>query len=256
MRGLMRAEVIKLSKRGVLPVTAIVMIVLTGLSAVILLVLPDVAPDAIEGLQKLSRADASVLGVQTVTGQTWFPLILAVVMFGSEVTRTAFAAALTRESRRGLHVAARLVVFTAAAVLVAIVAIVLWEIIAAFLTEGPVAFGALGWLGVAWKLVLVQLTWVSLGLAAISLLRSTGIAIGVVIAYSFVDGLLALWEPYGEIALTPATAALFGDVAAEVTAGIGGGGTTMGFGQALVVVLVWVAAGIGLAWVGVRYREA
>ena len=116
---------------------------------------------------------------------------------------------------------------------------------------------ALGWLGVAWKLVLVQLTWVSLGLAAIALLRSTGIAIGVVVAYSFVDGILALWEPYGEIALTPATATLFGDVAAEVTAGLGGRGTTgTSFTQALIVVLVWVVLGIGLAWVGVRYREA
>lgn len=257
MKGLLRAEWIKITKRGVLPVTTAVLLLLSGLSAVILLVVPDVAPDAIEGLPRLSRSDASILGVQTITGQSWFPLILAVVMFGSEVTRSAWAAALTRESRRSLHVAARLVVLTLAAWVAGMVAIGLWEVLAAAFTDGPAAFDAVGWFGVIWKLLLVQATWVALGLGAIALLRSTGVAIGVVIAFSFVDSILSLWGPYNTIALTPASAALFGEVTADVSGGFGVGVTELvGFTHALAVVVGWIVVGVALAWVGVRYREA
>jgi hypothetical protein len=255
--SLLKAEWIKLTKRWVFPVMTVILLVLTGMSAVVLLVLPEVAPDAIEGLPILTRRDASILGVQTVIGQTWFPLILAVVMLGSEVTSTAWAAALTRESRRVRHIAVRLGVLAVASWVAAVVAIALWEVLASIYTEGAGPFDAVGWFGVAWKVLLVQTTWVALGLGAIALLRSTGVAIGIVVAYSFLEGLLALWRPYGEVALSSASNALIGQVFADVSGGFGvGASDAMAFGQAVVVVIGWTALGAALTWLGLARREA
>ena len=254
---LLKAEWIKLTKRWVFPVMMLILLVLTGMSAVVLLVLPEVAPDAIEGLPSLTRRDASILGVQTVIGQTWFPLILAVVMLGSEVTSTAWAAALTREARRVRHIAVRLGTLAVASWVASVIAIVLWEVLASIYTEGAAPFDALGWLGVAWKVLLVQTTWVALGLGAIALLRSTGVAIGIVVAYSFLEGLLTLWRPYGEIALSSASNALIGQVLADVSGGFGvGAADAMAFGQAIAVVLGWTLLGSGLTWLGLARREA
>lgn len=256
MSGLLRAEWLKLSRRWVLPAMILVLGGLVGLSAVILLILPDVAPEAIEGLPILDRADASLLGIQTVLGQTWFPLILAVIMLGTEFTSSAWAAALTRDARRFAHLLAKVIVFSLAAWLVALLAIACWEIMAAIFTEGDPVFEASDWFGVIWKALIVQVTWIALGLGAISLTRSTGVAIAIVVAYSFTEGLLALWAPYGEVSLTTATAAIFGELTAEVSSGFGvSGSDPMTFGQALLVVIGWGVLGLGLAWTGVRTRE-
>ena len=257
MRGLLRAEWIKLSRRWVFRVMSLILLVVTAMTAVIILVVPKVSPGAIEGLTELSRRDATVVGIQTVLGQTWFPLILAVVMLGSEVRSTAWASALTRESRRGLHVAARLITLTAAAWAAALVAIVGWEIVAATYTEGDRAFGISGWVGIVWKTAIVQVTWVALGLGAIALLRSTGVAIGAVVAYSFLEGLLALWKPYGEIALSSASNSLVGQVVADVSGGFGvSGADPMAFAQAVTVVGAWAVLGGAIAWAGLALREA
>lgn len=257
MIGLLRAEWIKLSKRWVFPVMFLVLMLLTGLSALILLIVPEVSPGAIEGLPDLDRSDATILGIQTVLGQTWFPLILAVVMLGSEVTSTAWASSLTRESRRLNHVVARLLAFSLASFVAALVAIGVWEAIAASYTEGASPFSGSDWFGVLAKAFLVQATWVALGLGAISLLRSTGVAIGVVIAYSFVEGLATLWQPFGNVALSSASNSLFGTVVADVSGGIGFGATNaLTFTHALVVVFGWAILGGGLAWLGLYQRDA
>ena len=257
MIGLLRAEWIKISKRWVFRVMALILLVLTGMSAVILLVVPRVSPGAIEGLTELSRSDATIVGVQAVLGQTWFPLILAVVMFGSELTSTAWASALTREARRGLHMASRFAMLTLASWVAALVAIAGWELLAEIYTDGAAAFGAIDWLGVVWKTLVVQATWVGLGLAAISLVRSTGVAIGIALAYSFLEGLLTLWRPYAEAALSTASSSLIGETAADVSGGFGvGGADPMAFGQAIVVVVAWAVAGALLTWIGLTYREA
>ncbi len=257
MTGMLRAEWIKLRRRWVFRVLVLVLVALTGISAGLLLIVPEVAPDAIEGLPHLSRGDATIVGVQTVLGQTWFPLILAVVMLGSEVTTTAWASALTRESRRPRHLAARLIVLSGAAWAAALVAIAGWEILAAAYTEGAASFGVGDWAGVALKAAMVQTTWVALGLGAVALLRSTGVAIGVVVAYSFVEGLLALWRPFGEIALSGASSSLIGQTVADVSGGFGAtSADPMSFLQAIVVVAIWALLGWMMAMVGLTYREA
>lgn len=257
MIGLLRAEWIKLSKRWVFPVMFVILMILTGLSALILLIVPDVSPGAIEGLPDLSNSDATIVGIQTVLGQTWFPLILAVVMLGSEVTSTAWASALTRESRRLHHVIARLTAYTLAAYVAALVAIGMWQLIANSYTEGPSPFSGSDWVSVLAKTLLVQATWVALGLGAISLLRSTGVAIGIVIAYSFVEGLATLWQPFGNVALSSASNSLFGTVMADISGGIGvSGADPLTFTHALIVVFAWAVLGGGLAWLGLYRRDA
>ena len=257
MTGLLKAEWLKLSRRWVFRIMTVVLLVVTAMSAVILLVVPEVAPDAIEGLPQLARGDATIVGVQTVLGQTWFPLILAVVMFGAEVTGTAWAAALTREARRLRHVVARLVVLSAAAWVAALVAIAGWELLAASYTTGPAAYGAGDWLALVWKAALVQATWVALGLGAVALVRSTGVAIGIAVAYSFTEGLLALWRPFGEIALSSASNSLIGQTVADVSGGFGvSGADPMVFAQAVAVVIAWALVGLALTWAGVNRREA
>ncbi len=257
MSGLLRAEWIKLRRRWVYRVLVLVLLALTGISAGLLLVVPEVAPDAIEGLPRLSRGDATIVGVQTVLGQTWFPLILAVVMLGSEVTSTSWASALAREPRRLRHLTARLIVLSAAAWAAALAAIAGWEVLAAAYTDGPASFGVSDWVGVALKTAIVQGTWVALGLGAVALLRSTGVAIGVAVAYSFVEGLLALWRPYGEIALSGASSSLIGQTVADVSGGFGvTSADPMSFFQAVLVVAVWAVLGWAMAMIGLIYREA
>ena len=257
MIGLMHAEWIKLSKRWVVPVMTVILLVLTGLSALLLVVIPNVSPGALEGIPALSRSDASIIGVQTVLGQTWFPLILAVVMLGSEVTSTAWASALTRESRRWMHVVARIVMFSLAAYVATLLSMAIWEGLAAAYTEGAAPFSGSDWVSVLAKALLIVTTWVALGLGAISVIRSTGVAIGAVLAYSFLEGLLTLWRPYSKIALSSATNSLFGEVVADISGGIGVSGTEqLSFGHAIAVVIGWAVFGTWLAWFGLARRDA
>ncbi|NNF63548.1 MAG: hypothetical protein HKN07_04745, partial [Acidimicrobiia bacterium] len=160
MMHLVRSETIKLTKRRVFPVMTIVLVALCGLTGVIFLVLPEFVPDGIEGIPVLDRRDAVILGIQTVLGQTWFPMILAVIMLGSEVTKNTWSASLTREARRGWHVGAKLGVMTVATWVAVAVIIGVWVGFAYLLTEGSVGFSAIDWFGVAWKPLLVQLMWV------------------------------------------------------------------------------------------------
>jgi small basic protein len=257
MTGLLHAEWIKLSKRWVFRVLVLVLLLLSGMTGFIFLILPELVPDAIEGIPILGRRDAIILGIQTVLGQNWFPMILAVVMLGSEVTSSAWGAALTREARRGRLVTAKLGVMSVAAWIATLAVIALWVIGAVFTTEGSSGFTGGDWFGVAWKTGVVQLTWVALGLAAISWVRSTGLAIGLVIAISFVEGILALWAPYRSISLSTATNSLFGEVEADVSGGIGVSVLeAMSFSRALIVVLAWAAVATALAYTGLQMRDA
>lgn len=257
MMSLARSESIKLTKRRVFPVMVIVLVALCGLSGFIFLVLPEIVPQGIEGIPVLDRRDAVILGIQTVLGQTWFPMILAAIMLGSEVTKNTWSASLTREARRGWHVAAKLGVMTVATWAAVVVIIGVWVGFAYLFTEGSVGFSAVDWVGVAWKPLLVQLMWVSLGLAAMAWLRSTGLAIGIVVAFSFGEGIVALWSAYRSVSLSVATNALFGEITADVTGGIGFGvSEPMSFTMAILVVLAWTAVGTIAAYTGLRYRDA
>jgi len=257
MMGLLTAEWIKLSRRWVLRVLVLVLIALCGLTGFIFLILPDLVQEVAQELPVLDRRDALILGIQTVLGQTWFPLILAVVMLGSEVTTSAWGSSLTRESRRARHVAARLAVMLVATWVAALLVIGLWVAGATAFSEGESGFSTADWIGVVWKTGLAQVTWLALGMGAVAWIRSTGFAIGIVIVYSFGEGLLALWEPFQRISLSAAQNALFGEISADISGGIGIGITeAMTFTRAILVVLAWSVFGLALAYTGLRYRDA
>lgn len=257
MNGLLVAEAIKLRRRWVARVLTLVFVGLVALTAIVLLVVPKVAPEAIPELPSFNVRDGVILGIQQVVGQTWFPLILTVVMLGSEFKTSAWAAAVTRESRRVRHVAARWIAFGSTASLVGLAAIAGWTAVTFATSDGALGFSALDWLGVVWKVALVQFTWVAFGLAAIGFLRSTGVAIGLALAYSFLEGVLALWDPFAHIALANASTALIGTVESDVSAGFGVSFTLeMSFTHALVVVVGWAIGTASLAWLALVRKDA
>ncbi len=255
MTGLLRADLLKLRKRWLFWVLVAVLAVFTGLAAVLLIMLPVVAPEAIPELPEFSRSDALLLGAQQAVGQTWFPLILAVVFLGSEVTTPIWATAVTQEARRWMHLLSKLVVCSVASWLAMLAAIAGWAVLAIIFTEGEGLTGST-WFDLVWKSALTQVTWTALGLGAVSLMRNMGISIGTVLAFSLFEGVGAFWEPYRNISLTTASTALFGNLGADLSGGFGMGfSMDMPFTQALSVVLGWTVIGTALAVVGVTVRD-
>lgn len=255
MIGVLRADLLKIRKRWLFWVLLLILTVLMGLAAVFLLLLPSIDPDAIPGMPVFETPDAIVLGAQQAIGQTWFPLILAVVFLGTEVAGPVWASELSRESRRWMHLVSRLVILTLASWLAMLLATAGWALLAVLFTEGG-SPAAGEWWAIVWKAGVIQLTWVALGLGAIALVRSTGIAIGIALAFSFFEGLGALWEPYREVSLTIASTSMLGDLGAEMAGGFGFAfGGSMTVGHALAVAVGWAALGLVLAYVGLERRE-
>lgn len=255
MIGLLRADILKLRKRWLFWVLVGVLAVFTGLAAVLLVALPVVAPEAIPELPEFPRSDALLLGAQQAVGQTWFPLILAVVFLGSEVTTPIFATAVTQEARRWMHLLSKLVVCSVASWLAMLAAIGGWAVLAIAFTEGE-GLSASTWFGLVWKTAITQVTWTALGLGAVSLMRNMGVSIGTVLAFSLFEGVGAFWEPYRNVSLTTASTALFGELGTDLSGGFGMGFIMeMPFAQALTVVLGWTAIGTALAVIGVTSRD-
>lgn len=256
MRGLLAAETLKVVKRRVYWIMLAILAAIMGLSAVIfLVVLPDAVPEGMPGLPVSTKPEAYVFGASQVLGQTWFPAILAVVLLGGEMSTTVWASALTRESRRWRHLLAKVVVVTAASWLAALAALALWSVVTAVVADGAGAPGVAEWAGIVVKLLLVQLTWVALGLGATALLRAMGPALGAVLGFSFLEGVLALWEPWREVTLSGASGRLI-EQASAVQGGVGVGAIVdMPFGQAVAVVAGWAVVGVGLAVLGLGVRD-
>jgi small basic protein len=246
---------LKLRKRWLFWVLVAVLAVLMGLTAVVLLVLPKVSPNAIPEIPVFARSDAYLLGAQQAISQTWFPLILAVVFLGSEVTTPIWATAVTQESRRWMHLVSKLLVLGLASWLAMLAAIAGWTILATFFTTGSGVAGSV-WLGLVWKSLLTQFTWVALGLGAVSLVRNTGISIGIALAFSFFEGIGSIWKPYRQISLTTASTSLFGNVGADLSGGFGAAfSSTVSFSHAVVVVLGWTVVGMALAVTGLHFKD-
>lgn len=257
MIGLIRAEISKLTGRKLFPLMVLILGALVGLTGFFLLIFGQINEAAVdEGLPLVTKPEAYILGVQQVVGQTWFPLILAVVVLGGELASTIWATSLTRESRKTMHVGARLLVFTLASWVGMAIGIGLWSGLTFFFAEGEGGVPLVEWLEIAWKTGFTQLAWVGLGLGFVSLLRSVGPAIGVVLALSFGEGLLALWRPYQNVSLTGASTSIFGDVgltgpAAEIFGDLG-----VSELHAVVIILGWTAVGLVLTWWGLNRRDA
>lgn len=256
MIGLIKAEMIKLTGRKLYPVMVLILAAFTGLAAFFLMIFGQINTTAAsEGLPVLEKPEAYLLGIQQVVGQTWFPLIMAVVVLGGELASTIWATSLTRESRKTWHVAARLLVFTVASWIAMLFGIGIWAALTAVFADGVGGPSTGEWLEIVWKTAFTQVAWVALGLGFISLLRSIGPAIGVVLALSFGEGLLALWRPYGNVSLTGATTGIFGDVPIP---GLGelfstSANTVL---HSVVIILSWSALGLLLTWWGLNRRDA
>jgi hypothetical protein len=249
--GLVQAEILKISKRRVFWVMLIILLVLTAFTALIFLVAPRFAEDIPLRVEKPS---AYLIGAQQVAGQTWFPLILAAMLLGGEVASTAWASALTRESRRARHLFARLSVTTAGSWLAMLLAVGAFSVAVAIIADGSGTLEGSEWFGIFWKTGLITLTWVAIGLAAAAWLRSVGPAIAAGLAFNFVDQLAALWAPYRRISFSINSAALLGPLDVINVGDILG--DTPEFGQALAVVLAWTILAVVAAWAGLQYRDA
>jgi hypothetical protein len=105
--SLVRAEYRKITRRKVYPVMSLLLVAFVGLGAFFLIVFGEIAPEAAEGLPVLEKPVVYEVGAQQAATQFWFPLILAVVLLGGELSTTVWATSLTRESRKVRQIGAR-----------------------------------------------------------------------------------------------------------------------------------------------------
>jgi hypothetical protein len=253
--GLLKAELRKLAKRRVYWVMIGILALVVGLVAFVFFVLPGFIPEG--EIPQVRKPEAYLLGAQQVMSQNWFPTIMAVMLLGGELATTAWAAALTRNSRRYQHLLARLVVVSSASWLAMVAAVAGISVVVAIFAEGSGAPSPSEWWGIVWKLGVGQLTGVALAFAAAAWLRSVGPAIGATIAFGFADGIASLWRPWRQISLVTLTSALIGPVdIADVQVGFFAGFTQpISFSRALVVVLIWTVAAIAAAAAGLQVRD-
>lgn len=253
MIGLIRAEIIKVSGRKLWWImTAILALLLAG-TAFVFTVLPNVSPEEFQGMEAIERPEAYLFGAGQALGQTWFPLVFAAVLLAGETSSSVWASSLTRESRRWMHLVAKLIVTSFAATLAMAVGIATWALVTTLFAEGAGAPGLTEWLSVAWKTGLTQLTWVGLAFGTVALFRNMGPAIGVALGFSFLDGILSLWDPWTEVSLSIASTRLVQDLSAAM--GPFFPGVDMGFGQAMAVVFAWAGLGLVLALIGLEVRD-
>jgi hypothetical protein len=253
--SLVHAEYLKMTRRKLYPTMLAILGFFTVVAAFILLLFAQIAPEIAGDIPSVPKPEAYVFGAQQIAGQTWFPLILAVVMLGGELSTTVWATSLTRDSRRLAHIAARLLIFGIASWIAFLLGMALWSGIAAFAAEGSGTLGIGDWIGLVWKMGLISLAWTALGLGTVGALRSIGPAIGAVLAFSFLESLLALWDPYGNVALTAGTTALF-EVSLGGIAGSFLPGADLSLAHAIAIILGWTLVGLGLSWWGLHRRDA
>jgi hypothetical protein len=253
--SLVHAEYLKLSRRRLYLVMVLILAALVALLAFFLLIFAQIAPEIAEDVPLLQKPDAYLVGAQQVAGQTWFPLILAVVMLGSEFGSTVWATALTRDPRRIHQITARFGVLSVASWVAVIVGIAGWAVVTAIAVPGEGGPAAGDWLGLLWKVGLIELAWTAIGLGAVAQLRSVGPAIGAALALYFIDPVLGLWGPYESVSLSAASTALFEiDLGGGFSAFIPGSGLSLG--HAVAIMLGWTAIGFLLTWWGLQRRDA
>lgn len=253
--SLLHAEYLKITRRKLFPTMLAILGFFTLLSAFFLMIFSRIAPEIAGEIPTVDKPLAYSFGAQQIAGQTWFPLILAVVMLGGELSTTVWATSLTRDSRRFMHILSRLAVFGLASWLAFVIGTALWAGIALFAAEGSGSLSLGEWIGLLWRMGLIAVAWTALGLGTVGALRSIGPAIGAVLAFSFLETFLSLWEPYGNVSLTAATNALFevslgGFAAAFIP------GADLSLAHSIAIVIGWVAVGLGLTWWGLHRRDA
>lgn len=252
---LLHAEYLKITRRKLYPTMLLIIVFFVAIAAFFLMVFAEIAPELAGDIPAVEKPGAYTLGAQQVAAQTWFPLILAVVMLGGELSTTAWATSLTRDPRKLIQILARILVYTIGGLLAFILGLALWSVLAYFFAEGSGSLELGEWLGLLWRMGLISLSWTSIGLGAVAVLRSMGPAIGVALAFSFLESFLALWEPYGNVSLTAATSGLFEFVLEGPGAAFLPGGE-LSLLHAVVIIIGWSGLGLGLTWWGLHYRDA
>jgi hypothetical protein len=232
----------------------LILAALVGLLAFFLLLFAQIAPELAEDVPLLEKPEAYIFGAQQVAGQTWFPLILAVVMLGSEFGSTVWATALTRDPRRVNQISARFLVLAVASLLAIAAGIAGWAIVTALAVPGEGGPTFSEWLGLVWKVGLIELAWTAIGLGAVAMLRSVGPAIGAALALYFIDPILGLWGPWENVSLSAATTSLF---QIDFAGGFGVAFmSNLSLGHAVAIILGWTAIGLFLTWWGLQRRDA
>lgn len=253
--SLLHAEYRKITRRMVFPIMTLVLVVFVVLGAFFLIIFGEVAPDAAEGLPVLEKPEVYNVGASYSATQTWFPLILSVVLLGGELSTTVWATSLTRESRKLRQVLARFSTYSLGTLIAYLVAFVFWVVLALIFAPGEGFMDGQDLVGVVWKSALIAIAWTALGTAAVSLLRSVGPAIGAGLAIYFAESVLALWGPWENVSLTAASTALF-----QVEVGGAFGGFVPGVGiplwHQLTIIAGWTLLGLGLTWWGLQRRDA
>lgn len=253
--SLARAEYRKITRRKVFPVMTLLLVVFVGLGAFFLIVFGEIAPEAAEGLPVLAKPEVYLVGAQQAATQFWFPLILAVVLLGGELSTTVWATSLTRESRVIRQLVARFGTYAVATLIAFLVAFVFWVVLAAIFAPGEGFMDGGDLVGVVWKSAVIAIAWTAVATGAVSLLRSVGPAIGAGLAIYFAEGFLALWDPWENVSITAASTALF-----QVDLGGGFSGFIPGAGlplwHQLAILAGWTVVGLGLTWWGLHRRDA
>lgn len=256
--SLLHAEYVKLTRRKLFPIMIGLLAFLMGFVAVLFYVILPALPDAAQaGAEPPQRPEAFVYGAVQVAGQAWwFAVILATTLLGGEVAGTVWATSLTRDARKGAHIAARFATFTAASWLAFLVGTGVWAVITVFAAEGTGSPPAGEWLSLLWKFAVIAAAWTSIGMGAVALTRSIGAAMGIALGLSFLDSIVAPFvSVYENVSLTAASNGIFG---------VGGDGPFSGFipggdmstAHALAVMAGWALLGLGLTWWGLQRRDA
>lgn len=253
--SLLHAEYRKISRRKIFPIMTLLLVVFVGIGAFFLIVFGEIAPEAAGDLPVLEKPFVYQVGAQQAATQFWFPLVLAVVLLGGELSTTVWATSLTRESRKGRQIFARFGVYSGATLLAFLIAFTFWVVLALLFAPGEGFMEADELVGVVWKSAVIATAWAALGTGAVSLLRSVGPAIGVGLAIYFAEGFLAFWDPWENVSITAASNALFQiDFGAGLSGFIPGAGLPLW--HQLAILGGWALLGLGLTWWGLQRKDA
>lgn len=253
--SLIRAEYRKISRRRVYPVMTLLLVAFTALAAFILIIFGDIAPELAEDLPVLEKPEAYSIGAQQAITQTWFPLILAAVLLGGELSSTVWASALTRDSRRFSQIGARFGTYSVATAVAFLAAFGAWVVLTLIFAPGEGFMETSEFVGVFWKSLLAAVAWTAIGTGAVAMLRSVGPAIGVGMAIYFAESFLALWGPWQNVSLTAATTALFevelgGDFGSFIP------GSDLTTPHIFAIIAGWTLLGLFFTWWGLQRKDA
>lgn len=258
--SLVHAEYLKVTRRKLFPIMALVLIAVMGFLALLFYVVIPALPEAAGGGEAPvpQRPEAFIFGAQQVAAQAWwFAVILATALFGGELATTAWATSLTRDSRKLFHVTARFGVAVVAAWLALLVGTAVWMLITLFFAEGSGAPDGGELLNLIWQLAAIAAAWIALGLGAVGMTRSIPVAMGIALGVSFLDSILAAFVDFYEpVSLTAATNGIFqlGRGNDLFSAFVPGG--DMSLPHALSILAGWSLIGLGLTWWGLHRRDA